>query len=104
MGPVVAVTFGYTIKDWTLVKIGLVSEGMSIILCVSIGLILGLVFVPFGPEPHGWMTDEIRTRGTLAGLISGVLVAIPSGLGVALSILGNNSTSLVVRCALILDS
>jgi len=34
-------------------------------------------------------------RGTLTGLLIGLCIAIPSGVGVALSVLGNNTSSLV---------
>ena len=42
-----------------------------------------------------WPTDEMADRGTLVGFYTGIAIAIPSGFGVALSILGNNTSSLV---------
>ena len=94
MGPVVAVTFGTIIKDWSLVKMGLGSESISLAICVLTGFLLGLVMVPF-TETLDWPTEEMNSRGEIMGLVSGILVAIPSGIGVALSILGNNTSSLV---------
>ena len=35
-----------------------------------------------------WPTNEMRERGELRSLLLGVFVAIPSGAGVALSVLG----------------
>ena len=42
-----------------------------------------------------WPTNEMSQRGEAMGLVTGIAVAIPSGCGVALSILGNNTSSLV---------
>ena len=42
-----------------------------------------------------WPTREMRSRGELRALWVGVLVAVPSGAGVALSVLGGNAGSLV---------
>lgn len=94
MGPVVAVTFGTTIKDWSLVKMGLFSELVGLLTCICVGFSLGLLIVPFSEELQ-LPTTEMSDRGSFRGLIGGVLVAIPSGIGVALSILGNNTSSLV---------
>lgn len=38
---------------------------------------------------------DLSTRGTSEGLLIGLGIAIPSGIGVALSVLGNNTGSLV---------
>lgn len=94
MGPVVAVTFGTVIQDRQLRHMGLWSEIVSLVICVFIGFLHGLLMVPFSKDLD-WPTSEMLGRGSLSGLISGVLVAIPSGIGVALSILGNNTSSLV---------
>lgn len=40
-------------------------------------------------------SDEIESRGTLAGLVSGFFVAAPSGVGVALAITGGGINALV---------
>ncbi|KAK3090776.1 hypothetical protein FSP39_014526 [Pinctada imbricata] len=42
-----------------------------------------------------WPSDEMKSRGMLRGLWVGVLIALPSGAGVALSVLGGNAGSLV---------
>ena len=39
-------------------------------------------------ESKAWPTSEMVDRGRLWGLLLGILVAIPSGAGVALSVLG----------------
>jgi len=94
MGPVTAVTFGTIIKDWKLVKTGFKSELSGLIICVIIGFLFGLIMGPF-ENALSWPTEEMENRGNIKGLLSGIFVAIPSGIGVALSILGNNTSSLV---------
>ena len=42
-----------------------------------------------------WPTVEMRGRGEVRALWVGILVAVPSGAGVALSVLGGNAGSLV---------
>ena len=41
------------------------------------------------------MNDYVCFRGVLRGLVPGLMIAIASGIGVALSVLGGNSGSLV---------
>ncbi len=42
-----------------------------------------------------WPTDEMMARGKLKGMVVGAMIAVPSGAGVALSILAGNAGSLV---------
>lgn len=94
MGPILAVTFGSVVHDWQLVRVGALSELLSLLLCVLDGFLVGLCFAPFGPQ-FGLPTAEMLGRGTGVGLITGIAIALPSGVGVALSVLGNNTSSLV---------
>lgn len=57
-------------------------------------MFVGLVGSPLA-ETLNWPNQEMSSRGDLQGIIVGILIAIPSGAGVALSILGNNTASLV---------
>lgn len=96
MGPVLALTFGATICDWPLSLLGLRTELISLTYCIFIGFIIGLVTIGFGTGgENNWPTPEMKSRGVAEGLAIGLAIAIPSGMGVALSILGNNTTSLV---------
>eukprot|EP00981_Chlorochromonas_danica_P003667 scaffold681_cov173-Ochromonas_danica.AAC.30 len=96
MGPVLALTFGATICDWPLSLLGLRSELISLTYCIFVGFVIGLVTIGFGTGGgSNWPTDEMKSRGVAEGLAIGLAIAIPSGMGVALSILGNNTTSLV---------
>eukprot|EP00980_Cylindrotheca_fusiformis_P009844 scaffold2177_cov115-Cylindrotheca_fusiformis.AAC.9 len=49
----------------------------------------------FSAGVEDWPTPEMASRGDIIGLITGIAIAFPSGMGVALSILGNNTASLV---------
>ena len=91
MGPILAMTFGTIVQDWPLTTLGVKNELISLGLCVLVGFVVGLGVTPFYDLP----TDEMASRGTPEGLLIGIFIALPSGVGVALSVLGNNTTSLV---------
>ena len=46
-------------------------------------------------DEEGWPTDEMNSRTEYRNLLVGVLVALPSGVGVALSVLAGNAGSMV---------
>ncbi|OXA40543.1 uncharacterized protein LOC110860701 [Folsomia candida] len=100
MGPIMAMTFGAVIRDWQLVRIGIISELVGLLLCLLVGFIFGILLQVPGPggpwdKIDQWPTPQMVARSETRALIVGVLVAIPSGAGVALSILAGNSGSLV---------
>eukprot|EP01138_Halocafeteria_seosinensis_P016275 gb/GECG01016605.1/.p1 GENE.gb/GECG01016605.1/~~gb/GECG01016605.1/.p1 ORF type:complete len:745 (+),score=76.00 gb/GECG01016605.1/:1-2235(+) len=92
MGPIICITFGTFIFDWSMVKRGLVSEGLGLLICVVGGIIIGLTL---GNADLDWPTGQMSERGDSQSLWIGVTIAIPSGVGVALSVLGENTASLV---------
>jgi len=106
MGPILAGIFGTVIGDPKLRNLGIWNELMSLGICIIVGFVLGLIVCPW-IEAYGateWPTREMRSRGWLSqqlfkgelrALWVGVLVAVPSGAGVALSVLGGNAGSLV---------
>ena len=55
---------------------------------------MGLCLTPFARDLN-WPTAEMTGRGTWSGIAFGTLVALASGVGVALGLLGNNTSSLV---------
>lgn len=95
MGPVLGMTFGAVIRDSKLIKESLKTELVSLLLCVLIGVLLGLICIFGDFFTPTWPTSEMSSRGDIAGLLTGIAIAIPSGMGVALSTLGNNTSSLV---------
>lgn len=94
MGPVMGITFGSRVKDWSLASFSAIHEIVSLLICIIIGAIIGFSS-SWSAISASWPTEEMASRGDVTGLITGLAIAIPSGMGVALSILGNNTASLV---------
>ncbi|XP_076113501.1 uncharacterized protein LOC143081583 isoform X2 [Mytilus galloprovincialis] len=101
MGPILAGTFGFVIKNYSLRNLGIASEFKGLLICVLCGFIVGLIAssiaVNYGTlgGTESWPTDEMKVRGVLRGLVPGLMIALASGIGVALSVLGGNAGSLV---------
>jgi len=95
MGPVMGLTFGTCIEDWSLVKYSFVNESLALTGCIVVGLLIGLPCGFTNMAETEWPTAEMQGRGEAVGLITGLAIAIPSGMGVCLSILGGNTSSLV---------
>ena len=122
MGPVLALTFGSVINNTKLMWLGLKTELISLFICICVGFAIGVVAIGFGTDGYvlpfvcilltdlyndlihvcsihplysAWPTPEMKTRGLTYGLLVGLAIAVPSGMGVALSILGDNTSSLV---------
>ncbi|XP_033113697.1 uncharacterized protein LOC117114210 [Anneissia japonica] len=93
MGPIMGGTFGIVIKHSPLRNIGIKTEVVGLLMCVFCGLLFGFVAYPFLGDV--WPTDEMKSRGKPRSLLIGLFIALPSGAGVALSILGNNTGSLI---------
>ena len=71
------------------------NELISLMICILMGFIIGAIVVPAQiPTVQSWPSPEMVNRGNPNGLIMGIAVAIPSGMGVALSVLGRNSGGL----------
>jgi uncharacterized hydrophobic protein (TIGR00271 family) len=94
MGPVMGITFGSRVKDWSLASFSFIHEVIALLICIIIGAIIGFS-ASWSAVSAEWPTEEMASRGDVTGLITGLAIAIPSGMGVALSILGNNTASLV---------
>jgi len=97
MGPILAGIFGGVIQDRKLAWRGVRHEVYALLICIVIGFLLGLLVCPLAKE-YGipqWPTNEMLSRGELRSLWVGILIAVPSGAGVALSVLGGNAGSLV---------
>ena len=101
MGPILAGIFGCIIGDRRLRNRGIQHELISLGICILIGFVFGLLLCWIGPENYydssigKWPTAEMTSRGNCRSLITGVAIALPSGAGVALSVLGGNVGSLV---------
>jgi hypothetical protein len=95
MGPCLGLTFGTRVQDWPLVWSSILNETLALIGCVVIGLLVGICAGFTDLAYDTWPTNEMHSRGEVTGLLTGIAIAIPSGMGVCLSILGGNTSSLV---------
>ncbi len=94
MGPILSCTFGSTVHRWDMVRSALYAEMIAFLICVLAGVFVGAGFARWG-EDLGWPTPEMESRGEPISLAVGIVIAIPSGVGVAVSALSNNMASLV---------
>ncbi|CAF0763726.1 unnamed protein product [Rotaria sordida] len=98
MNPILGFVFGLSVREHSLWRRGLRNELIGLIICISCGFILGLL-TTFAETKWGastsFPTSEMKSRGDIKRLWVGVLIALPSGAGVALSVLGGNTGSLV---------
>ncbi|CAG2162246.1 unnamed protein product [Oppiella nova] len=100
MGTVMAMTFGLVIEDRKLFMLGVKSNIISLILCLVSGFAMGLIIfiwmTEWNPPPDGiWPTGEMQGRGTYKGLIYGVMIALPCGGAIAVTLLNDNQAALV---------
>jgi uncharacterized hydrophobic protein (TIGR00271 family) len=96
MGPVMGLTFGTVVRSKALVIKGVGNELVSLLMCFIVGAFWCIIMVLSGtPENRNWPSKEMLSRGDVHGLVSGVFVAIPSGIATALSTLGKNSSGMV---------
>ncbi|XP_063363110.1 uncharacterized protein LOC134651926 isoform X2 [Cydia amplana] len=97
MGPITAGTLGTAVRDRSLQQMGVLHELLGLFLALVVGFLFGLT-ISAVDERYGigqWPTDEMMARCELRSLWVGVLVAIPSGAGVAVAVLGEYTASLV---------
>ena len=94
MGPVIGLAYGSTIRDWKLVRKSLRVEIISLFLCIVAGMLLASITGPTEIS-DSWPTQEMLGRGTKQNFLIALPVAFFSGLGVAVSVLDDQTSSLV---------
>jgi uncharacterized hydrophobic protein (TIGR00271 family) len=94
MGPVVGMAYGATIRDWRLTRRAFKTEVLSLLFCISMGAILGACIGPTHLA-SSWPTPEMTVRGNWQNFLVALPVAFFSGLGVAVSLLDDQTSSLV---------
>ena len=94
MGPVVGLAYGSYICDWKLVKKSLITEIISLLFCIAAGVVIAAICGPT-QLADDWPTDEMKSRATWENFVVGLPVAFFSGLGVAVSLLDDQTSSLV---------
>ena len=100
MGPILAIIFGCNVSDKELTKKGIRNGLISIGICVAIGFIFGFLFIfAEGPlnnrDKEKFITNEMTQRGGWNDIFLDVCIAIASGAAAALSVLGENTSSMV---------
>ncbi|CAF4582900.1 unnamed protein product [Rotaria sp. Silwood1] len=98
MNPIMGIVFGLSVREHSLWQRGIRNELIGLTLCILWGFIIGLCTTHAETRwgsSTSFPTSEMKTRGDLKRLWVGVLIALPSGAGVALSVLGGNTGSLV---------
>jgi uncharacterized membrane protein len=93
-GPVVGLAYGTTINDWKLVRLSLRNECISLVFCILVGLVIGSI-VGTTELADEWPTSEMESRASLSNFLIALPVAFFSGLGVAVSLLDEQTSSLV---------
>jgi len=94
MGPVVALAYGTSIRDWKMVRSAAEVEAISLLFCVAVGAVIGGI-TGATTLAESWLTSEMYNRATLSNFLVGIPVAFFSGLGVAVSLLDDQTNSLV---------
>ena len=96
MGPILEITLGTVVHDWKMVRHGLLAEVLGVSICILVGFLGALCELPLAEKDgRNWPVPEMTARGDLQGFYTGIAIAIPSGFGVALSVLGDNTACLV---------
>ena len=95
MGPVVGLAYGTTINDWKLVRLSLRNECISLVFCIIMGVIVAAITGATDLARDNWPTSEMAARTSLQSLLVALPVAFFSGLGVAVSLLDSQTSSLV---------
>ncbi|CAB3220105.1 unnamed protein product [Arctia plantaginis] len=98
MGPITTGTLGTAVRDRSLQLMGVKNEFLGLFLVLVVGFLAGLIICGLD-ELYGvveeWPTGEMLGRCAHRSLWIGILVAIPSGAGCALAVLGDYTASLV---------
>jgi uncharacterized hydrophobic protein (TIGR00271 family) len=94
MGPVVGIAYGATIRDWAMVRTSVRNECGSLVFCILMGAIIGAI-TGTTSLANSWPTPEMEGRGSVSNFLVGLPIAFFSGLGVAVSLLDEQFSSLV---------
>ena len=70
------ITFGSRVLDWTLARKSIWHEFFSLLIAVLIGALIG-ISTSFSKIAQQWPTQEMESRGTSMGLLTGIAIAIP---------------------------
>lgn len=94
MGPVVGMAYGANISDWRLCRRALQTELISLVICILTGAVVSLS-LGWSSIANSWPNPEMLNRGEPINFYIGLPIAFVSGLGVAVSLLDDQTSSLV---------
>lgn len=94
MGPVIGMAYAATIRDCRMFRIAFFTESMSLLMCILVGAVVSACMVSFEISSE-WPTKEMTSRGEWTNFWIGLPIAFFSGLGVAVSVLDDQTSSLV---------
>ncbi|MGK3749402.1 MAG: putative hydrophobic protein (TIGR00271 family) [Bacillariaceae sp.] len=94
MGPVIGVAYAATIGDCRMLRIAFFTESVSLLMCILVGAIVSGC-MGFFEISEDWPTNEQESRATMQNFWVGIPIAFFSGLGVAVSVLDDHTSSLV---------
>ncbi|KAG2454156.1 hypothetical protein HYH02_001192 [Chlamydomonas schloesseri] len=97
MGPILAISFGTSVKDWYLLSKGMLAEVVGVAVTFVTGLVIGFICCAWTnpSNAYEWPTVEMASRGEVSNLLVGFFFAVPSGAGVALSTTQGGANALV---------
>ena len=78
-----------------MVKIGLRNELISLSVCVLTGFVFGFLYACISGNYQSWPNEQMQSRGTVVGLADGAFIAAVSGIGVALSVMGDYASTII---------
>ena len=93
MGPILGLSLGWTLNDTTMIRTGIISECIGLVTCIVVGFVGGLCAAPV--VGLTWPTPEMWSRMGPGAIWTGIAIAIPSGVGVALSVLSASTSGLI---------
>eukprot|EP00911_Craspedida_sp_UC1_P001071 UC1_evm1s807 len=93
MGPILGITLGTAYRDTAVAVKALRNEAIGVGLTLFFGMVTGLIMCLF--EDDNWDTSQMSERGALSGLAPGVLIALPCGMALAISVTSADGTVLV---------
>ena len=60
MGPILATTFGFVVKDYPLLRLGVRNELLALFICILVGMIVGACYTPFATD-FEWPNTEMES-------------------------------------------
>jgi uncharacterized membrane protein len=93
MSPIIGCILGSSTRNSVLALVSSRTEIIGLVICIAMGVLVGFLYSVTSDVVQ--LSQEMLARGTLRGLIFGGLLAIPSGIGASLAVLGQKTDGLI---------